>query len=160
VRVVGIGRLDRGDDAAGRLVVRRLRERFDAGVEMMESEGGMTELLDAWGGAPAVIAVDAVTSGAPPGTLLRFDAGREGLRFPSGGSTHGLGLAEAVELARTLGRLPHRMIVHGIEGERFEAGAALSPAVEAKLDELVERVAEETRTLLADASGANESRRS
>ena len=36
-----------------------------------------------------------------------------------GSSTHALGLAEAMELARALGRLPP-VIVYGIEGKTFE----------------------------------------
>ena len=42
-----------------------------------------------------------------------------------------LGVAEASELARALGRLPARTIVYGIEGSRFDTGSPLSPEVEA-----------------------------
>ena len=75
--------------------------------------------------------VDAVSSGAEPGTIHRLDALTE--RLPaelSRGSTHAFGLAEAVELARALERLPGRLLVFGIEGKRFDAGAGLSPEVE------------------------------
>ena len=43
-------------------------------------------------------------------------------------------LPEAVELARELDRLPRRLVVYGIEGESFEAGEGLSPAVETTVD--------------------------
>ena len=43
-------------------------------------------------------------------------------------STHALGLADAVELARSLGRLPQRVVVYGIEGAAFEFGNGLSAA--------------------------------
>jgi len=42
-----------------------------------------------------------------------------------------LGIADAVELARALGRLPGRLIVYGNEGETFDAGVELAPAVAA-----------------------------
>ncbi|MEK7315078.1 MAG: hydrogenase maturation protease, partial [Candidatus Eisenbacteria bacterium] len=148
IHVIGIGRLDRGDDAAGRLVVRALKGRFAGGLALIEAEGGMTELLDAWRDADAVIVVDAVRSGARAGTLLRYDAGREPLPLAASDSTHGLGLAEAVELTRTLGRLPGALIVHGIEGESFAVGAAMSAAVRAGLLELTERVAAEAQALI------------
>ena len=44
-------------------------------------------------------------------------------------STHLLGVAEAVELARALDRLPGRTIVYGIEGAVFDTGAELTEAV-------------------------------
>jgi len=50
-------------------------------------------------------------------------------RHAFGLSTHGLGLAEAIELARALGALPPRCVVYAIEGASFEAGAPLTPAV-------------------------------
>jgi hydrogenase maturation protease len=40
-----------------------------------------------------------------------------------------MGAAEAIELARTLGRLPRRLVVYGIEGASFHPGAPLTPAV-------------------------------
>ena len=51
--------------------------------------------------------IDGVSSGAAPGTLHRFEVADEPLPaelFSS--STHALGVAEAVELARELDRLP------------------------------------------------------
>ena len=50
------------------------------------------------------------------------------------GSTHAFGLAETIELARTLGRLPQRLTVYGIEGGCFDAGDELSPPVRAAVD--------------------------
>ena len=44
---------------------------------------------------------------------------------------------DAIELARELNRLPHRLAVYGIEGESFETGEGLSPAVEATVNALV-----------------------
>src|SRR3954452_13627171 len=37
-------------------------------------------------------------------------------------STHDLGVAEAIELARAFGKLPPRLIVYGIEGRDFDEG--------------------------------------
>ncbi len=58
-------------------------------------------------------------------------------------STHSFGVAEAVELARALGRLPARIVVFGIEGRDFAQGEGLSPDVDAAVDEVVRRVTEE-----------------
>jgi hydrogenase maturation protease len=61
-------------------------------------------------------------------------------------STHAFGVGDAVELARTLGRLPSRMVVYGVEGSDFDAGAALSPPVLAAVDNVVRRLEEELCT--------------
>ena len=101
-------------------------------------------LIDAWEGADTVWLVDAVSSGAEPGTVHRVDAGRDELpRELFRASTHAFGLAEAVELARALDRLPSRVVVYGIEGTSFAAGEGLSVAVEAAVGQVVEAVRKE-----------------
>jgi hydrogenase maturation protease len=141
--VIGVGNRYRSDDRAGLEVARRLH---GAGTfEVRESEGEPLGLIDVWEGADAAIVVDAVSSGAAPGTIHRLDASAKALPANIGGapSTHAVGLGEAIELGRTLGRLPGKLIVYGIEGERFNAGEELSPRVAAAVEEVVERVRRE-----------------
>ena len=97
-----------------------------------------TRLLEQWDGLELLVVVDAVTTGAAPGTLHRVDAGDEPLpRDLRLASTHALGVAEALELGRALGRAPRRVVVLGVEGERFAMGDEMSPAVAGVVDELV-----------------------
>ena len=90
--------------------------------------------------------IDAVRSGARPARCTASTPAPSRCR-PRWriASTHALGLAEAIELARALDRLPARLELYGIEGARFEAGAgltpAVAPAVEALCGELCERLA-------------------
>ena len=139
--VVGIGNRYRGDDAAGLAVTERLREGgLPAGVRIVEREGEPTELIADWDAAGEVIVVDAVRSGAPVGTVHRVDALAGQLPATlSHTSSHAFGIAETIELARALGRLPRSLEVYGIEGRDFGAGAGLAPEVE----RAVERVASE-----------------
>jgi hydrogenase maturation protease len=142
--VIGIGNDDRHDDAAGLATARLLRSAPVPGARVLERAGGAAELLAAWEGEPAVIVVDAMLSGEPPGTVRRFDAAREPLpAAPAGASTHGLGLAEAVGLARALGRLPGRLVLFGIEGADFSPGAGLTPAVAAGVEAAARLIREE-----------------
>lgn len=146
--VLGIGNPDRGDDAAGRIVARRLSGALPDGVEVDEHDGEATALLARIDGADAVYWVDACASGKAPGTVHRFDVAAAPLPSLSlGVSTHGFGLGEAVELARTLGCLPQRAVVYAIEGASFDAGAALSPPVAAAVAEVARRL----RAEIADA---------
>jgi len=128
--VIGIGNPDRGDDAAGRAVARRLQGVVRRGVAVLEQGGETTALLAALEDAVEAFLVDACASGATPGTVHRFDAAEMSLPAASFAlSSHGIGLAEAVELARALGQLPPRCIVYAIEGQSFDKGAPLSPVV-------------------------------
>jgi len=51
-------------------------------------------------------------------------------------------VAAAVEMARALNQLPHRLVVYGIERKTFNSGVGLSPAVEAAADEVLRSVKE------------------
>jgi hydrogenase maturation protease len=135
--VVGVGSPWRGDDAAGIAVARRVRER---GGDARELTGDMSALVELWAGREHVVVVDAARSGAAPGTLHELRADRDAL--PSGlrSSTHAFGVADAVELARALGRLPARLDVLAVEGAEFGLGAPLSPAVAARVLELGARL--------------------
>lgn len=142
--IIGIGNDYRRDDAAGRIVARNLKKQMPPGTEIFEETGEGTALLEAWRGAGDVFLIDAVQSGAPPGTLHRIDV--QTAPLPASlfrHSTHAFGIAEAVELARVLHQLPPRLIIYGIEGERFDAGVGLSSAVEKAVAEVEARLREE-----------------
>jgi hydrogenase maturation protease len=147
--VIGIGNEYRGDDGVGIAVTRRLRERFLSKITVLEETGEGAALIDSWKGARWVMLVDAVRSGAPPGTIHRLDG--RAAPVPTGFfhySTHAFSVAEAIELARSLKQLPPHLILYGIEGENFAAGVGLSPVVEQAVENLVERVAIEVREAL------------
>jgi hydrogenase maturation protease len=55
-------------------------------------------------------------------------------------------LAETVELARVLGRLPARTVVYGIEGGSFAIGEPLTPAVAAAAVAVADAIREEVAT--------------
>lgn len=139
--VIGIGNPLRGDDAAGVAVAERLRPRVPEGVEVVACNQEPSRLIEAWEGADGVVLVDSVSSGAPPGTLHRFEAGEEALPARSfHSSTHAIGIADTIELARALGRLPRRVRVYGIEAGRYGNGTSLTSAVESAVAFLVAEV--------------------
>ena len=84
-----------------------------------------------------VVVVDAVVGGGAPGAVMRLDA-RALAAGPTPLSSHGIGVAEAIELARTLygeGAVARVEIV-GVAIDRPAAGAriGLSPAVAAAVE--------------------------
>lgn len=147
ILVIGIGNEYRSDDAAGLVVARRLRQLSLGNITVIEESGEGTDLMESWKGADTVIIVDAASSGAKPGTIHRIDARAQ--RIPTGllrYSTHAFSVGEAVELARAMNRLPPRMVIYGIEGERFDEGTVLSRAVQGSVDTVVDLVLKQLRT--------------
>lgn len=139
--LVGLGNEYARDDAVGLVIVREARSLLPGNVRVLEHEGEPTTLLDSWGGLDRVVVVDAVRSGTVPGTIHRLRP----LERPvpaalARGSTHALSVVEALELARAVDRLPRRLALLGVEGERFDAGRGLSDAVRRAADTLVAEI--------------------
>ena len=149
--VIGVGNPLHRDDGVGSRVARHLEALAPPGVEVRTHDGGGPGLMDAWEGVSAAVVVDAVSSGAPAGTIFRFDAGAGPLpaHLRAACSTHGFGLDNAVELARALDRLPGRLIVIGVEGDDFSRGRGLSGTVEGAVERAVEAVMKEIGRLAA-----------
>jgi hydrogenase maturation protease len=142
--VIGVGNEFRGDDAAGRVAARRLRDLAPDEVVVHESSGEALSLMERWAGAGRVILIDASSTGIPPGTVQRFDASRAplpSLYFHT--STHAFSVAEAIEMARSLASLPDTVIVFGIEGGSFEHGTGLTPAAEKGISEVLQLILNE-----------------
>ena len=138
--VIGLGNEYRSDDAVGRAVARRLKASAGDEFRIKEESGEGGALMEAWKGAEFVVLVDAVESGALPGTICRIDARTKGVPIELFHcSAHEFGVSEAIELARALERLPAEL--YGIEGRN----TGFSPEVEAA-DEVVRRVKDELCT--------------
>jgi hydrogenase maturation protease len=105
-------------------------------------EGDATWLLQQFAEVDTAIVVDACASGARPGTVRHFDARAAALpAHHLRSSTHAFGVADAIELARALGRLPARLDVYAIEGRDFSLGSSLSPEVESAVGRLAASIA-------------------
>jgi hydrogenase maturation protease len=142
--IIGVGNEYRGDDAVGVVVARHLQQRAPAHVTIITQSGEGAALMEVWKNAENVIIIDAVHSGAAPGAIFRFDAAEQAIPVKFFHySTHAFSVAEAIELARALQQLPPRLVVYGIEGKAFEAGAVLSPEVEEAVLEAIAQIQQE-----------------
>ena len=138
MRIICCGNLYRGDDGAGLLVAERLRQ---LGIEVSTCTGEATELLEAMDGDDEVLVVDAVTTGAPVGTIHEWHDGTRAFQHSSA-TTHALGVAEGLALARVLGNLPQRLHIYSIEATTFDAGGEISVELRQAADELAHIIAE------------------
>ena len=140
--IIAIGNEYRRDDGVGREVLRRLTRIIPPGTNLVCVDGEPSRLMDAWAGSRLAILVDAAVGEVPhPGRIHRttvMDAGTT-----TSTSSHGLGVPEAVELARVLHRLPERLVLLTVEAAETGFGLGLSPAVEAAVPALIATIQEE-----------------
>lgn len=136
--VIGVGNEFRRDDGVGPAVIAQLRGQVPTGVELMVSDGNPVRLIEAWRNASLAIVVDAVRADPPqPGRCHRFELDAVAsvpAAAARAASTHGLGLDEALGLARVLGRMPQRLVVHAIEAADLTQGTGMTPRVAAAVE--------------------------
>ena len=140
IRIIGIGS-PFGDDAAGLEAARQLAADPPAHTEVIVADRPGAGLIDLFDGVDSVILIDAARSGAPPGTVHEFDLHALSscpLRLYS---SHDFGVAEIIQLAARLDRLPRRGRVFGIEIAAGQPSpqSELTPVVLAAVAEAAQR---------------------
>lgn len=142
VRVVGVGNPSRGDDGVGPAVAAEVAARVGPTVDVVVSTADPSRLIERWGSADTVVLIDAMVDDVPSGTVAVFDATVEPLPADlESVSSHGMGISATVELARSLGRLPKRLVVVGVAGRDFER-IGLTQEVEGAVEDAVRAVME------------------
>ncbi len=154
VLVVGVGNVLHGDDGFGVAVAERLsRRRLPAGVTVAETGiGGIHLVHELMSGYDALVVIDAVDRGRPPGTVMVIDAEVTDVRGLEVGERHDL-LADmhlatperALMVARAAGVLPERTLIIGCQPARIDTlEIGLSPTVS---DAVTSAIAEVERCL-------------
>ena len=116
---------------------------FPDGIGCVDAATAGIDVALSMRSVPHVIVVDACRSGGPPGTLIELSGAEvEQLPPPSGISLHSLRWDHALAFARwrLAEEYPAEVTVLLIEGERFEYGEPLSPAVEEGVERVCERI--------------------
>ena len=142
--VIGLGNPLMGDDGAGVAALERLREEWELPAEVELVDGGTwgMNLLPLVESVRHLILVDAIRSGAPPGTLTVLERHELPRYFSLKLSPHQIDLREVLALAELRGLLPEELVAVGIEPERVEMELGLSPRVQAGLGKVVDLVVE------------------
>lgn len=140
--MLGIGNLIMTDDGVGVRVVQRLTDeyRFPEGVTVMDGGTLGLDLLPHLEGVERLLMVDAVETGGPPGTVVRLSGEEIPVALQTKLSPHQMGLQDLLAVAELQGNRPAEMVLWGVQPESVELGMELTPAVAARLDQLVEKV--------------------
>lgn len=141
--VIALGSEGRGDDGVGLAVARKLTGKL-SNCRIISGQDDCMAIVNAWDGAIHSVVVDAANSGAKAGTIHRLSLDVTPLpRELARCSSHGTGLAEAIELARILGKLPRQLVIYAIEAHSFKPGDSMASLVEKAADEVACRIEEE-----------------
>ena len=134
VLVAGIGNLFNSDDGFGPEVVRRMGERADPDVRVVDyGIRGMHLAYDLLDGYDALVIVDAVPAGASAGEVTVLDVGPDDYRDDLGGADdfdpHGMNpVAVLASLGSLGGTLPPTYVV-GCRPATLDEGIGLSDVV-------------------------------
>ena len=153
VPVLVCGEPQRGDDAVAFAAVGALSARIRRLADVRPcGQLEVDDLLAVPEGTGCVV-VDAAV-GVPPGKVVCIPLAEIAER-PGGGaprSSHTLPPDQAIRLAAALRGAPPEGVFVGIGGVDFSLGAGLSPAVEAGLPDLVERLTREIERMSTASS--------
>jgi hydrogenase maturation protease len=145
---IGIGNEFRQDDGAGVYIARELKKKKLEGVVIKEHRGEGFDLMDLWKVFKKVVLFDAVSSGAAPGSIHRFEIPPDEVsKTIFCCSTHAFSIADVINLAETLDQLPESLVVYGVEGKNFEQGEGLSCEVREAGQKIIKQVVQKIVSL-------------
>ena len=146
--IVGVGS-PFGVDRLGWEVLERLKknvlpdESGDERISYICSDRPGPALLEMIRGAGLAIIIDAIQAGDVPGKLIRLE-GEQISTVPLRLSSHGFGIADTLALGKTVGGLPEKVVILGLE----IGGAGRWQPDEEDLLRLIDAVKEETRLFI------------
>lgn len=145
VLVLGLGNILLQDEGLGIRVLERLIEKHHLPTNVRAVDGGVMglDLLLYLEQADALLIIDAIQTGQPPGTIVRLEGEAIPIALAIKMSVHQVGLQELLATSRLQGTLPSRIVLWGMEPASLEWGLDLSPPVAAQVDVLVEKAVAE-----------------
>jgi hydrogenase maturation protease len=155
--VLGLGNVLLRDEGLGVEALMHLQSRYDWPERVTLLDGGVMglDLLPYMETADAVLILDAVQTGHPPGTLVRLGKEEIPAFVALKMSVHQVGFQETLAMCRFRGTVPDRLVLWGMVPESLDLGTDLTPPVAARLDELVQAAVEELRGWGVDISSVD-----
>ncbi len=150
--VLGLGNVLLGDDGIGPALIGQLLQeqpRWEDRIEFLDGGTQGLALLGFLSGREAIIIIDALAMGAPPGTTRILNVSEV---FQMGvnraDSAHGGNASELLALAKVLDEIPNSVFVVGVEPQNIATGYGLSESARRALPVAAKQV----RDLLTDLS--------
>jgi hydrogenase maturation protease len=152
-RVVGLGQPVAGDDGVGVAVIVRLRAEGEIEGVLYETIADASTLVERLQAKAPIVIVDAVVGGGEVGDVVVLEPRQLG-KTARPLSSHGISVAQAIELARALApdAVPEAIRIVGIVIAEPKRGmTSLSPAVAAAVSRAAAVVREQIEDFLEEA---------
>jgi len=139
--VLGLGNLVHADDGVGVHAIAALQQdaRVPPGVVLLDGGTQGLGLLHHMSGVRRLLVIDAIDTGEPPGTVMRFE-GKSLQGLPGKASVHQLGFADLMVALQLLGDSPGEVVVFGVQPQSTEWSAELTETVANALPLLIDNV--------------------
>lgn len=143
--VLGVGNIIMSDEGVGVRCIERIDAEvlLPAGVVTIDGGTSTNEVMGELEGLDLLVIVDAVVTGAAPGTLVRLEGAEIPAAFSNKLSPHQHGINDLLATLTFMGRAPRRVVLHGVIPHRIELGLELSPEIAALVPALVANVVAE-----------------
>jgi hydrogenase maturation protease len=135
------------DEGVGVQVIERLAAGYRLSEEVQVLDGGTLglDLLYYLEGIDNLLIVDAAQLHKEPGTMIRLVDDEVPAFMSIKISPHEMGVPDMLAAAKLMDLYPKRLVLWGIQPELITLGLDLSPALDAKIDTLLENVINELR---------------
>lgn len=140
--VLGVGNVLYTDEGVGVHAVDEIARRYELPPEVELIDGGTSgmELLDALAGADRLVIVDAVASGAPPGSIVKLEGDAIPRFFTTKLSPHQVGLCDVLAALSLMEASPGETVIVGVEPASLDMAMGLSATVAAVLPAVLDMV--------------------
>lgn len=137
--VIGLGSPLMGDDGVGLAALEQLRVEFatDPALEWVDGGTGGLALLPVFESARRVLLLDAIDTGAAPGTCVEIRGADLPRRLAAKLSPHQIDVGELLALVALRDAEPEELTAIGVQPERIALGVGLSEPVAAAFPEMV-----------------------
>lgn len=143
--VLGVGNIILADEGVGVRVIEALERDYvmPPGVSVIDAGTSSMEMLDDMSHLDFLLVVDAIAAGKVPGTLVQLRGDEVPVFFRRNLSPHGIGLSDVLASLEFLGAEPKETVILGVQPVSMELSTELTPAIAARVPELVAQVVDE-----------------
>lgn len=146
--ILGIGNTILSDEGVGVRAAEALEAQYDLpeGVEVIDGGTSGMELLGPLSGTDLLLVLDAIKAGRPPGTVVKMAGDEVPVFFRSKLSPHQVSISDVLAGLEFSGDPPGDLVLIGVEPDNLELGLELTPAIAARVPEMVRMAVAELAT--------------
>jgi hydrogenase maturation protease len=139
VVVLGIGNIILSDEGVGVRAAEALEAGFDLPeyVEVIDGGTAGMELLGPLSGVDLLVVLDAIKGGGAPGSIVKLAGKEVPVFFRTKLSPHQVSICDVLAGLEFSGDLPRDVVLIGVEPDSLELGLELTPAIAARVPEMV-----------------------